>query len=189
MKKLSIICLTFVMTLTTSFGQSKTDDVKTIFNHFLKLKDKKNYDKMFDYYHEEFLKIVPKSELLKDLAKLNSNSNYEYFVKDSEIILVSKSVKKNGFKYALIKYGANTHIKFNDKTDIEIIEIIKQNVKNTYGEKYSYSESNKEIVFHKESKMMAVFNKNWKFFPYSEKLKPFITSIVPKEILAQVLSK
>ncbi|MBD3892211.1 hypothetical protein [Olleya marilimosa] len=187
MKNLLILFLT--LTINFSCAQKTSDDVKTVFNHFLSLTENKNYDEYFDYYYSGFLKIVPKSQLLKDLEKLNSNENYEYQVKDSKIISVTKVIKKDNIKYALIKYGGNTHIKFNDNCDKEVIELIKQNVQNTYGEKYSYSELNKEIVFYKDQEMIGITENGWKFFPYSERLETVIATLIPKEVLKKLLTE
>ncbi|WP_350287558.1 hypothetical protein [uncultured Croceitalea sp.] len=187
MKNLLILFL--ALTVNLSCAQKTSDDVKAVFNHFQSLTENKNYDEYFDYYYSGFLKIVPKSELLKDLEKLNSNENYEYQVKDSKIISVTKVIEKDNIKYALIKYGGNTHIKFNDNSDKEMIELIKQNVQNTYGEKYSYSELNKEIVFYKDQEMIGITENGWKFFPYSERLESVIGTLIPKEVLKELLTE
>lgn len=187
MKKLVIIFLT--LTVHLSCAQNKTEDVKTVFNRFQNLTEDKDYNNAFDYYYSGFLKIVPKSELLKDLKKLNSNENYEYLVKDSEIISVSKVIKKDNTQYVIIKYGGNTHIKFNENSDKEMIELIKQNVQNTYGEKYSYSELNKEIIFYKDQEMIGITENGWKFFPYSEKLNTVISTLISKEVLIEILTE
>jgi hypothetical protein len=187
MKNLLILFL--VLTVNLNYAQKTSDDVKTVFNHFQRLTENKSYNEYFDYYYSGFLKIVPKSELLKDLEKLNSNENYEYQVKDSKIISITKVIEKDNIKYVLIKYGGNTHIKFNDNSDEEMIELIKQNVQNTYGEKYSYSELNKEIVFYKDQEMIGVTENGWKFFPYSERLETIIGTLIPKEILKELLTE
>lgn len=185
----NLVVLFLIATVDLSCAQKTSSDLKSVFNHFQSLTENKNYDEYFDYYYSGFLKIVPKSELLKDLEKLNSNENYEYQVRESKIISTTKTLEKDNVKYTLIKYGGSTHIKFNDDSDKAIIELIKQNVQNTYGENYSYSELNKEIVFYKEQEMIGITENGWKFLPYSERLETIISTMIPKEILDELLTE
>ncbi len=183
------LALLFFIFINFSCAQNKSEDLKPTFYEFQKLNEDKNYDKAFDYYYDGFLKIVPKSELLNDLSKLDNNANYEYLVKNSKIISISKIVEKNSIKYALVKFGGNTHIKFNDSSDIEIIGLIKENAKSIYGETYSYSESKKEITFSKDSEMIAITDNGWKFFAYSDNIKPLIKTLIPSDVLDEILAE
>jgi len=184
MNKLTLIFLLFI---NWAYAQKKPIDLKETFNKFQKLNEKKEFDKAFDYYYDGFLKIVPKSELIKSLSELNNNTNYEYFVKNSKIISISKVIERNRIKYALIKFGGKTHIKFNDSSDVKIIQLIKQNAKNIFGETYSYSESKKEITFSKISEMIAITDNGWKFFAYSNKMKPIVKTLIPIDVLEKIL--
>jgi hypothetical protein len=187
MNKLTL--LLFLFAINFGCSQNGSNDLEQTFNKFQKLNENKDYDNAFDYYYEGFLKIVPKSELIKDLSKLNGNPNYEYSVKNSKIISISGIIKQDGIEYALIKFGGKTHITFNDSSDVEMIELIKENAKNIYGDTYSYSESKKEITFSKESEMIAITDNGWKFFAYSEKIKPIIKTLVPSDVLDRIFAK
>ncbi len=186
MKKLIIVILTLIANL--SYAQTEIEDLKVVFNRFQDLIEKKEYNEAFDYYYSGFLELVPKSELLKDLENLNSNENYKYSIKDSKIISVSKIISKANNQYVIFKYRGKTSIKFNENSDKEMIEIIKQNVQNIYGEEYYYSEMNKEITFHKYQEMIGVKENGWKFFPYSKNLEPVIRTLFSQEILNEILS-
>lgn len=187
MRKLTLIF--FLLLLNLGFAQTESEDIKVVFDRFKNLIETEDYDKGFDFYYKGFFKIAPKSKLIKDYEELNNDENYEYFVNISKIISISKIVKKNNTQYALFKYGVTTHFKFNDKSDKVLIELIKQNVENSYGETYSFSESNNQIIYYEEQEMIGITDNNWKFFPYTESLHSFIRTLVPNEVLNQILSE
>jgi len=187
MKKTTLILITILNIFFVDAQQPQEDELIDVFSKYRELIEDKNYDKAFDYYSKDFLKYIPKKKLKKEFLKLNNNPNFEYSVTNSILISKSKIIEEGNKKYTLIKYGANTHIKFSDNATDDYINERKNHFKNIYKGNYRYIKETNEIITYKEQVLIGVYEKTWSFLIYKKKLKPYMYLWMPKGIIDKLL--
>ena len=185
MKITYLILILFMVSC--SSAQSENQEILLTFNEYRKLIELKDYDKAFDYYHKSFLKYLPKKGLEKEFTKLDNNPNYSYSVKNSRLLSSSKIITNDSIKYSILKYGANTHLKFRENSHNDSIERIKQYFQKLYGKNYTFSEKNGEIITYKEQELIGINDSTWRYIIYKDKLKPYMSIWLPEKVLDSLL--
>ncbi|MFW5872513.1 MAG: hypothetical protein ACOCVN_00855 [bacterium] len=185
MKTIIILYLLLICSITQS--QSDNEEIKKVFTSYRNLIEQKKYDEAFDYYHEGFLKYVPKEDLKKQFTNMNSSDKFEYKVTGSKLVFISSILTKDTMKYAYLKYGALYLYTLNKNLDQGEVEKIKTLFENQYGEDYSYHEQKREISFYKEQELIALNDDNWKFIPNKKKRVPYMSNWVPGEIFNMLM--
>jgi hypothetical protein len=186
--KLTYLILTFFF-IGCSTTQSVNTHLESTFYQYRELVESKKYDSAFDYYHPSFLKYIPKNDLKKEFIKMNTNPNYSYSVKNSKLISYSKIVEKDSIKYTILKYGAETHLKFKSGISKDKIDKIKTYYQKQYGNHYDFSTIDNKIITYKEQELIGINDSStWKFIMYKDKLKPYMSYWLPDTVLDSLLS-
>jgi hypothetical protein len=179
----------FLIFFIVSYSNAQTEnyEIESTFNEYRRLIELKNYDKAFDFYHKSFLKYIPKKDLEKEFTKLDNNPNYTYSVKNSKLLSSSKIIKNDSVNYSILKYGANTHIKFRADVNNDSIQRIKHHFQTLYGNAYTFSKKNNEIITYKEQELIGINDSSWRFIIYKDKLKPYMSIWLPEKVLDSLL--
>ncbi|MEL6560460.1 MAG: hypothetical protein AAFQ94_19880 [Bacteroidota bacterium] len=186
--KLRASILLLLIIIFPAYSQS-TDkaELEIVFYKYRSFLEEKQYDQAFDYYRDDFLQYVPKAQLEKQFKQLEENENLTLQVKNSTIRLMTKILKKDGIKYCLIRYAAETHLRLNDDISKEKNLSFRDYFKKQYQKNYSFSEDENTIVLYKEQELIAIKEDRWQFVVYKKQLDPYMSIWVPTDVLEKLL--
>ena len=177
----------FFSVISCSTAQTENSEIESTFYKYRELIEQKDYDSAFDYYHKSFLKYIPKKELKKEFTKLENNPNFTFKVNNSKLLSISNTITKDSIKYCILKYGAETHIKFRPKLNNDTKQKIKNYFQKLYGKNYSFSKKDNEIITYKEQELIGIKDSSWHFIIYKDRLKPYMSIWIPKTVFDSLL--
>ncbi len=186
MKKL-IILLFFIFSA-LGFSQEYSKEVQSQFLDYTNLIINKDFEKAIDQYgNEDFLKLIPKSQLLAAMDQIFNSKEMEFKTfQPTNFVVEDKVFKKNGQSYLKLDYSQRVDMKFNSKElkKEQLLPVLQKefgtdNV--SYNEKTSYYEIN--------TRKTAVANssdeKKWKFTVLEKNQLGLLSQFIPEIFLKE----
>lgn len=186
MKKL-IIILFFIFSA-LGFSQEYSKEVQSQFLDYTNLIINKDFEKAIDRYgNEDFLKLIPKNQLLAAMDQIFNSKEMEFKTyQPTNFVVEDKVFKKNGQSYLKLDYSQRVDMKFNSKElkKEQLLPVLQKefgadNV--SYNEKTSYYEIN--------TRKTAVANssdeKKWKFTVLEKNQLGLLSQFIPEIFLKE----
>ena len=193
MKKF-VLALSSSLLIFTAFGQLNKAAIEQQFLVYTHLLMNKSFSKSIDYLNEDFLKIIPKEQLVILMEKTYNNPDLEFNISEPKVLKVD-SIKKIGNQYyAKLQYSNMLQMKFKFESAVNKSEedrslkdslTLKALEKNFGSGNVAYNIATHfyEIYVEKNVVANSKDSNHWKFVVVEEKQKPILQKFIPKEFL------
>ncbi|TXF79062.1 hypothetical protein [Chryseobacterium sp.] len=184
MKKLFLFLgLTFSLSF---FAQNVRKEVEMQFRDYSSLIIAKKFEKALDLYaNEDFLKIVPKEQMVEMMDQLFNSKEMEFKFYDPEnVIVLDDPFVINGKNYLRVKYTQKIEIKFLS-ADVKPEDLL-PGMKAEFGSenvKYNSLTGFFEINTVKDVLAASADMKQWKFTVLERKQYPLLIQFIPEQFL------
>ncbi|MBW8362725.1 MAG: hypothetical protein K0M56_11140 [Kaistella sp.] len=184
MKKLFLfLSLTFSISF---FAQNVRKEVEMQFRDYSSLIIDKKFEKALDLYaNEDFLKIVPKEQMVEVMNQLFNSKEMEFKFYDPENVLVlDDPFVINAKNYLRVKYTQKIEIKFLD-ADVKPTDLL-SGMQAEFGSenvKYNSQTGFFEINTVKDVLASSADMKQWKFTVLERKQYPLLIQFIPEQFL------
>lgn len=193
MKKLLLSLLISLFT-TLLFAQSPEENLRKDFNAYIGFTVKKDFRKAAEYIVDDFYKIVPKEQMIKQFEQAFNTPGLVLKLENPKILQVGKPEKINEKHYSIIKYSNLLKVQLvptNKDEKEEVLkrkaELIKASVGRQSGvESIKYDEKTYTIeakVIEKICGVSANGQDQWQFVKLDKQIVPILKQFMPKEIL------
>lgn len=177
-----ILCLGFFVQ-----GQTYKDDVQTQFFDYTALLINKDFSKSIDCLNPDFLKIVPKDQLLIIMEKTYNNPALDFEISRPTIISIDGKISINGREYVKFEYSNYLTLRFiAEDGKIQDTALTKVALENKFGQNnvaYNSQTDQYKILVFKKVIADSRDHKKWTFVVVEENQKPILERFLPKELL------
>lgn len=170
-------------------AQNVNKEIENQFNDYNTLLIEKKFEKALDLYaNEDFLRIVPKNQLVQVMNQMfNSNEIDVKIDQPINIIVNDEFFQNKGNQFVEINYQQNMQMKFNgtEMTDDALLSALK----NEYGsENVTFNKQTGSFLVHTNKIALANSkdSKNWKFTVLEKKQIPILKQFIPEQFLKKL---
>lgn len=177
--------IAFALSLTIQ-AQNYKADIQTQFNEYTSLLVKKEFAKSLQYMNPEFLKLVPKEQLVKVMEAAFSNPEIEMVMDNPRIVSIGEKKTIGGMNYVKMMYTNNLNMRFKGEATAADTGIVKTALQGQFGEEnVTYNPKTKfyRIKVTKPVIANSADNKKWTFIVVEDKQKAVLQKFIPKELL------
>lgn len=188
--------LPFLISLLITFSavaQSPKENIRTTFEHYLKLNDGLQFDELMDYIVEDLFKIAPREELIKVFESMFNDPTIDIIMKPSKINQINEVEKYGEKHYAILTYHGTFSIKMNEVDEMskkernELINIFFKGMQDAYGKEHVSVDKKTGYVTVSKMNVVCCVSRDgindWKFVAIEKKQIPMLQKFLPKEIL------
>ena len=168
------------------YSQEFSKEIETQFKDYNQLIINKNFGKALDTYaNEDFLKIVPRDQMVQAMEQIFSSKEMEFKTYDPQNIIVQNgSLKSNGKTYIKLSFDQRIDMKFaNTSLSKEILLAALQREFGSENVKFNDQSKFYEIKAHKNAVANSVDNKAWKFTVLERDQMQLLAQFLPKELI------
>jgi hypothetical protein len=187
-----IIALLICLSCFRGYSQDEKAQITADISSYMNLFEKGEYEKTVNFIYPKLLTFVSADQLAAGFKNIFNNPDFTFKFSNSKIGNIGDIRIIKDEKFALVEYSytMTMFIKDNDATKLKDRFSMLATYQKTYGEenvKYDTVADKYEIAIIK--KMYAINSppsKEWKFVDAEKSKKPFLSKILPAELLTDL---
>lgn len=192
LKKISIVLLFIVTSLTVLNAADYKQSIRSEFKKYFNTIQNQEFEKSLDYIIPQFFEIISKEDMVDLMKKTFNNPDLEITLSALELKKINEIDEIDNTAYCLFKYSNIMHMTIinmpgQGKPDKSSLDMIKSSFENDFGKdnvSLDYSTNTFEIYVVKQ--VCAVKEEsyeNWKFLEIDKKQQALLDMLLPQEII------
>ncbi|CAA6800020.1 MAG: Unknown protein [uncultured Aureispira sp.] len=173
----------------TSFAQTDVEAIRQTAEIYMEIVEQKKYQKTMDYLYPKLFDLVPRSLMEEALKAQEEQTDIELEIKDSKIEAVSKVLRVEAVKYALVNYSFLMIMTIPEE-DKDGLEMMKGLFELNYGAKNVSLDVEKRAFSINVASAAYLINDpeydGWKLLERKKELLPLLEKILPKKVLKKL---
>lgn len=174
---------------TTGFSQTDVEAIRQTALTYMEIVEQKDYQKTMDYLYPKLFDLVPRSLMKEALKQQAEDTEMQLEVKNSKIESVSKVLRVEGVKYALVDYSF-LMILIIPEEDKESLNMMKGLFELNYGaENVSLDVEKRAFNINVVSAAYVINDPEydgWKLLERKKELLPLLEKMLPKKVLKKL---
>ena len=168
------------------FSQEYSKEIETQFRDYTQMIMNKNFEQALnEYANEDFLKIVPKEQMLETMNEVFNSKEMEFKTYEPQnIVVINNVLEAKNKTYIQLNYDQRIDMKFNSK-EIPKEQLLAALQREFGSDKVKFNDATKfyEIQSHKNAIASSVDLKKWKFTVLEKNQFQLLAQFLPKELL------
>lgn len=194
MKKYLLLLTVILLTTTSMHLQAQEEDgTRTFLNSICNNYKTAQYDSLYEYMTPACKNLIPKNLMIAQFGNVDNNPNYDNKILGITVKDMSRTYEHEGFVYTKADFTIERRIKYKSKAPKDLIEALNTYLERTNKPHFVYDEKKRTVNTTQTNMVIICAEKNaegktvYSFMPYSPSLLPYMSSMMPQEVVNNLL--